>query len=480
MMRFKSPRGHLMLSLLILGSTVFASTWVARVHADQTTVASIGLPQTQTCLSNPNYSNGHNLCVGLTATLSKDLAERDSTHDYYGVALRLWNENSTYNGIVSMDAYLTFSTNGGSLFALQPQAGTIGSQQTISLSAGGVSLVIPLYVPDQVVTTDTSTGVLTTTVHWEVRGDTGICCNTIFTNYGELGVIFSVAEDASANVSASAGFFCPDGGLCSNPFPYPLKQTVFGSMSYTPPDFTFVGPSSINGPAGQTSTFTLALTSQTSFQDTVYLFDTGMPSGFTTSFSPSSIAIGGGSTAQVSYSITVPPNPPSPYFWTLTARTVGSTQLVHTWTVSSNPDFSISSNPSSIAMTCNATSCGAWGSTACPVPVVTVQSLGYAGTVSFLVSSAYSQLRQSSATSPILQETTITNGASISGNLYIWSTTGSSGTSTVTVSAYAGSFSGQGDPPTPNHSAIVSVTFGPNYVNGCGDFGGGGGGGHQM
>jgi len=373
-----------------------------------------------------------------------------------------------------MDAYLTFSTNGGSLLALQPQAGTIGSQQTISLTAGGVSLSIPIYVPDQVVTTDTSTGALTTTVHWEVRGDTGICCNTIFTNYGELGVIFSVAEDASVSVSASAGFFCPDGGLCSNPFPYPLKQTVFGSMSYAPPDFTFVGPSSINGPAGQTSTFTLALTSQTSFQDTVYLSDTGMPSGFTTSFSPSSVAIGGGSTAYVSYSITVPLNPSSPYFWTLIARTVGSTQLVHTWTVSSNPDFSISATPASMP-NIPGYGYGCWG-----VSQITIQSLGYAGSLSL----GSSQINDPSGTYPVVYSqirtsyapgtATITNGGTVAGTLSVWAASSHvvlGQTYLVNVNVGA---------PGLSHQTSVQVSFtgsdnSASYIQ-CNVGGGGGGG----
>jgi hypothetical protein len=385
----------------------------------------------------------------------------------------LWNENSSYNAIVSMDAYLTFTTNGGSLFALQPQAGTIGSQQTINLAAAGVSLSIPLYVPDQVITTDTSTGILTTTVHWEVRGDAAYpCCNTIFTNYGELGVIFSVAEDASVNVSASAGFFCLDGGLCTAPAPYPLKQTVFGSMSYTPPDFTFAGPSSINGPAGQTSTFTLTLTSQTSFQDTVYLSDTGMPSGFTTNFSPSSVAIGGGSSALVSYSITVPPNSPSPYFWTLVARTVGSTQLVHNWIVSSDPDFSVSANPASITMKGG----GLWGDSLCPLSRITVASLGYAGTLVFTVSTAVgspaaAQLRQTtSPSSPGIQSATITNGGTITGYLYAWASYGTTGTYTATIAVNQGWYGG------PGHSTSVSVTFSPGYQNACTVTGGSGGG----
>ena len=112
-----------------------------------------------------------------------------------------------------------------------------------------------------------------------------------------------------------------------------------------PPDFSIsASPSSRTVTQGNSTTYTASISALSGFTGTVNLSVSGLPTGATASFNPTSVAGSGSSTLTVSTATTTPTGT---YTLTITG-TDGS--LSHSTTVTlvvATPDFSISATPSS-------------------------------------------------------------------------------------------------------------------------------------
>lgn len=132
---------------------------------------------------------------------------------------------------------------------------------------------------------------------------------------------------------------------------YNNNSIVIHRMTVVPtPDFTIAPtPSSQTVTQGNSTTYTTTIKALDNFSDTVNLSVSGLPTGATASFNPTSVAGSGTSTLTVSTSTTTPAGT-----YTL-AITGTSGTLTHSATVTlivpGPPDFSISASPSSQTVT---------------------------------------------------------------------------------------------------------------------------------
>lgn len=112
------------------------------------------------------------------------------------------------------------------------------------------------------------------------------------------------------------------------------------------PDFAMSAPSALASVSpGDSASYTLSLTPSGGFSSSVSLSASGLPTGATASFSPSSLASSGSSTVTISTSSTTPPGT---YTITLSGIGGGKTHAATvTLTVSGTPDFTIAASPPS-------------------------------------------------------------------------------------------------------------------------------------
>jgi hypothetical protein len=146
----------------------------------------------------------------------------------------------------------------------------------------------------------------------------------------------------------------------------------------TTPDFSISAtPSSQTVVQGASTSYTVTVTPSGGFTGTVSFSVTGLPSGATASFNPTSVNASGSSTMTVTTSSTTPPGN---YPLTITGT---SGTLSHTTTVtlvvnsSASTDFSITASPASQTVVLNSST---------TYTVTVTPSGGFSGTVSFSVS----------------------------------------------------------------------------------------------
>ena len=129
------------------------------------------------------------------------------------------------------------------------------------------------------------------------------------------------------------------------PLEFKLDPAGGGGNPPPPPDFTIsVNPTSLTIPAGSSGTVTITITPLNGFNGTVALSATGLPAGVTVTFT--------GNTATLN----VPATAPASSGTVTIAGTSGSLRHTATLqlavtTVVSNPNFSISASPATVAVT---------------------------------------------------------------------------------------------------------------------------------
>jgi uncharacterized membrane protein len=199
------------------------------------------------------------------------------------------------------------------------------------------------------------------------------------------------------------------------------------------PDFSLTAtPSSQTISAGGSASYTASVSPINSFTGSVALTVTGLPSGATASFNPSSISGGtGSSTLSITTNNTVAAGN---YTLTITG-TSGTTSHTATVALSINaqPDFTLSANPNSLSV-----NAGSSGASTVSVGVVN----GFSGAVALSVSGAPSgvtaTLSSSSVNAPGSATLTVTAPSSAA-----------SSTSTLTITGTSGSIT---------HTATVNLT----------------------
>jgi hypothetical protein len=197
------------------------------------------------------------------------------------------------------------------------------------------------------------------------------------------------------------------------------------------PDFSLsASPSSVGVSAGGSTSSTISVTALGGFAGTVSLSATGLPSGATASFSPSSVAGSGTSTLTVATSASTPSGT---YTVTITGQsgTVGhTTTLSLTVQAATAPDFSLSISPGSANV--RAGNRASYNVTVSPTG-------GFGGTVSFTASglpagATASFLPASVPTSGSTTLTIATTSSAPRGN-YSFTITGTGGSRTHSISA---------------------------------------------
>jgi subtilase family serine protease len=197
------------------------------------------------------------------------------------------------------------------------------------------------------------------------------------------------------------------------------------------PDFSLsASPSSVGVSAGGSTSSTISVTALGGFAGTVSLSATGLPSGATASFSPSSVAGSGTSTLTVAASASTPSGT---YTVTITGQsgTVGhTTTLSLTVQAATAPDFSLSISPGSANV--RAGNRASYNVTVSPTG-------GFGGTVSFTASglpagATASFLPASVPTSGSTTLTIATTSSAPRGN-YSFTITGTGGSRTHSISA---------------------------------------------
>jgi hypothetical protein len=195
----------------------------------------------------------------------------------------------------------------------------------------------------------------------------------------------SVAGSGNSTLSVSTGSTTPTGTyvltITGTSGSLTHSTTVTLVVNSTPtPDFTISAtPSSQTVVAGSGTTYTTTLTAVNGFTGTVSLSVSGLPSGATGAFNPTSVAGSGTSTLSLS---TGPTTPAGTYTLSITG-TSGS--LTHSTTVTlvvnaaTTGDFSITATPSSQTVTEGGVSSTTYTTTASAAN-------GFTGTVSFSVS----------------------------------------------------------------------------------------------
>jgi hypothetical protein len=130
---------------------------------------------------------------------------------------------------------------------------------------------------------------------------------------------------------------------------HPVLSIVFNPTSS--PDFTIsASPSSLSVVQGGSGTTTVSTTVSGGFNSAVALSASGLPSGATATFSPTSIAAPGSGSST----LTLRPGTAAAGTYTVTITGTGggkthSTTVSFTVTTSSSPDFSLSVSPSSVS-----------------------------------------------------------------------------------------------------------------------------------
>ncbi|HXN94269.1 MAG TPA: hypothetical protein VN879_07185, partial [Candidatus Acidoferrales bacterium] len=214
--------------------------------------------------------------------------------------------------------------------------------------------------------------------------------------------------------------------LASFKFPSCGSTTADFSLSTSPPSQSVV--------QGQGATYTATVTALSGFSGTVNFSASGLPSGASASFNPTSVSGSGSSTMTVT---TLTSTPAGTYTITITGASPG---LTHTTTVSltvnaaAQPNFSLSASPSSVTVT--------QGNSGTSTITVTPQN-GFSSAVTFGVTSGLP-----SGASASFSPASVTG----SGNSTMTVTTSTStpaGTYTITVTGTSGSLS---------HSTTVSLT----------------------
>jgi polygalacturonase/uncharacterized membrane protein len=278
----------------------------------------------------------------------------------------------------------------------------------------------------------------------------------------------SVAGSGNSTLSVSTSSTTPAGT-------YTLTVTgTSGSLTHSTtvtlvvnpaptPDFTISAtPSSQTVTAGSGTTYTTTVTAVNGFTGTVSLSVSGLPSGATGSFNPTSVAGSGNSTLSVSSSSTTPAGT---YTLTITG-TSGS--LTHSTTVTlvvnpaPTPDFTISATPSSQTVT-------AGSGTTYTTSVTAVN--GFTGTVSLSVSGlpsgASGSFNPTSVTGSGNSTLSVSTSSSTPAGTYTLTITGTSGSlthsTTVTLvvnAATTGDFTISATPSsqTVTHGSSTSYT----------------------
>jgi Domain of unknown function (DUF1929)/PKD domain/Glyoxal oxidase N-terminus len=212
-----------------------------------------------------------------------------------------------------------------------------------------------------------------------------------------------------------------DKGLASSP----------ATRTITVPDFSLsTTPTSQSLSAGSSTTYTTTVSPGTGFIDTVTFSVSGVPSGATATFAPTSVSGSGTTTLTIS---TTPATPGGTYPLTITA-TAGP--IVHTNTVTlvvSGP-FSVSASPSSRTVARN-------GNTTYTVTVTA--GAGFAGTVNLSVAglprSASARFSPASVSTSGNSTLTVDTKKQVSAGTYTLTITGTSG--------------------SQNHSTTVNLTI---------------------
>ncbi len=203
-----------------------------------------------------------------------------------------------------------------------------------------------------------------------------------------------------------------------------LASFKFSSCTPVTPDFTITAtPASQTVTQGNSTTYTATIAAVGSFSGTVTFSATGLPSGATATFSPTSVTTSGSSTLTVTTNATLTPT--GTFTITITG-TSGST--VHSTTVSlvvnapAAPDFSISATPASQTVV--------QGNSTTYTATITALN-GFAGTVTFTASGL-----PTGATASFNPASVTTSGSST-----LTVTTASTtpvGTSTITITGTSG------------------------------------------
>ncbi len=196
----------------------------------------------------------------------------------------------------------------------------------------------------------------------------------------------------------------------------------------TGPDFTVsASPSSQSVAPGGGTSYTATVTSLNGFASSVALTVSGLPSGATANFNPSTVTGGSGnSTLSVS---TISTTPPGSYTLTITGT---SGTLVHTTTVTlvvAQPDFSISASPTSVSVSRSHPNGGA-------NVTITIGSISsFTGTVTLSISGL------PSGVTATFNPTQVTGGSGTSNLNLLPSSSTPRGTFTLTIKGVSGNLS---------------------------------------
>jgi hypothetical protein len=218
---------------------------------------------------------------------------------------------------------------------------------------------------------------------------------------------------------------------------HPILDIVFNPGSR--PDFALsASPTSLTVTQGSSGTSTISTSVSNGFNSSVALSISGLPSGVTASFSPTSIAAPGSGSSTLTF--TASSTATTGTFNTTVTATGGG--LTHTTTIpltvnaSTSPNFAISASPTSLSVAAGGTGTST---------ISTTVSGGFNSAVSLSASGLPSGV--TAAFSP----TSIAAPGSGSSTLtFTASSTAAAGTSTITINASGGSVS---------HSTTVSLTI---------------------
>lgn len=190
------------------------------------------------------------------------------------------------------------------------------------------------------------------------------------------------------------------------------------------PDFSVsASPASQTVAPGGSTAYMATVTASGGFSDTVTFSVSGLPSGATGSFSPTSVPGSGSSTISVTTLSTTPAGT-----YTLTITGTSSGMVVHSTTVKltvAQPDFSLSANPTTVTVSQRH---GVGTTTISVAPVA-----GFTGSVALSISGV------PSGTTASFSPATISGGSGSSTLTFDASTATPRGTYTVTVSGASGS-----------------------------------------
>jgi hypothetical protein len=192
----------------------------------------------------------------------------------------------------------------------------------------------------------------------------------------------------------------------------------FVQVTATPPDFSVVAtPSSQTASRGKSTSYSVSVTPSNGFSGNVNFSVTGLPSGATASFTPSSVPGSGSSTLTVNTTSATPTGT-----YTLTITGSSGTLTNSTQVTLAVADFSLSASPSSQTVTAN--SKGTY--------TVTVSALGsFRATVKFSVSvlpaRTTASFSPSSVTGSGSSKLTIATKAKATSGSYAVTVTGSGG-----------------------------------------------------